>query len=211
MGHQHERRAPLPVQLLHQLDDRLAGGCIEVAGRFVGEQNSGAVYERPGERHPLLLASREVGGGVVEPIPQADSRQQRGEPVGHEFRRRCGDDVGVVVEVDQQPLVILVHPQREVGQCAVVRQDEVVAAHITPLADLAAPDLFIRTGGELRVSNFLLWQLAYTELWFTETLWPDLDGGVLQQALDDFAARERRFGLTGEQLACAVPADTMAP
>ncbi|SEL83399.1 undecaprenyl diphosphate synthase [Pseudoxanthomonas sp. GM95] len=69
------------------------------------------------------------------------------------------------------------------------------------LADLPAPDLFIRTGGDHRISNFLLWQLAYTELWFTETLWPDLDATVLQAALDDFAMRERRFGLTGAQVA----------
>lgn len=61
------------------------------------------------------------------------------------------------------------------------------------------PDLFIRTGGDLRVSNFLLWQLAYTELWFTETLWPDLDETTLRQALSDFANRERRFGLTSAQ------------
>lgn len=73
-------------------------------------------------------------------------------------------------------------------------------AHVA-LADLPPPDLFIRTGGDHRISNFLLWQLAYTELWFTETLWPDLDASVLQAALDDFAQRERRFGLTGEQVA----------
>lgn len=65
----------------------------------------------------------------------------------------------------------------------------------------SCPDILIRTSGEYRLSNFLLWQLAYTELWFTETLWPDLDAGVLQAALDDFAQRERRFGLTGEQVA----------
>ncbi len=69
------------------------------------------------------------------------------------------------------------------------------------LAGLPAPDLFIRTGGDQRISNFLLWQLAYTELWFTETLWPDVDDGVLQQALDDYAGRERRFGLTSAQIA----------
>jgi len=69
------------------------------------------------------------------------------------------------------------------------------------LADLPPPDLFIRTGGDHRISNFLLWQLAYTELWFTETLWPDLDATVLQAALEDFAMRERRFGLTGAQVA----------
>jgi undecaprenyl diphosphate synthase len=68
------------------------------------------------------------------------------------------------------------------------------------LRDAPEPDLFIRTGGDHRISNFLLWQLAYTELWFTETLWPDLDAATLQRALDDYAGRERRFGLTGDQV-----------
>ncbi|MFZ5606842.1 MAG: polyprenyl diphosphate synthase [Pseudomonadota bacterium] len=68
------------------------------------------------------------------------------------------------------------------------------------LADLPAPDLFIRTGGELRISNFLLWQLAYTELWFTDTLWPDIDAAVLDRALADYASRERRFGLISDQV-----------
>ncbi len=71
----------------------------------------------------------------------------------------------------------------------------------TCLADLPPPDLFIRTGGDLRISNFLLWQLAYTELWFTEALWPELDAATLQSALDDYARRQRRFGLTGAQVA----------
>ena len=88
--------------------------------------------------------------------------------------------------------------------------DEAALGRHVALSDLPEPDLFIRTGGDLRISNFLLWQLAYTELWFTDTLWPDLDAGVLQQALDDFAARERRFGLTGEQVATATATDTMA-
>jgi undecaprenyl diphosphate synthase len=77
--------------------------------------------------------------------------------------------------------------------------EAVMAAHVA-LSDLPAPDLFIRTGGDQRISNFLLWQLAYTELWFTETLWPDLDAATLQRALDDYAGRERRFGLTGDQV-----------
>nr|WP_250063514.1 polyprenyl diphosphate synthase [Stenotrophomonas mori] len=69
------------------------------------------------------------------------------------------------------------------------------------LADLPPPDLFIRTGGDTRISNFLLWQLAYTELWFTDVLWPDVDAATLQQALDAFAQRERRYGLTSAQVA----------
>jgi len=62
------------------------------------------------------------------------------------------------------------------------------------------PDLFIRTGGEKRISNFLLWQLAYTELYFTDTLWPDFDAGALDAAIASFNQRERRFGRTSEQL-----------
>lgn len=68
------------------------------------------------------------------------------------------------------------------------------------LTDLPEPDLFIRTGGEQRISNFLLWQLAYTELYFTPTLWPDFDENSLEQALAAYASRQRRFGYTSEQL-----------
>ena len=62
------------------------------------------------------------------------------------------------------------------------------------------PDLFIRTGGEQRISNFLLWQLAYSELYFTDTLWPDFDAQALDQAIASYRKRERRFGRTSEQL-----------
>ena len=62
------------------------------------------------------------------------------------------------------------------------------------------PDLFIRTGGEQRISNFLLWQLAYTELYFSDTLWPDFDEAEFFRALTFFSGRQRRFGLTGEQI-----------
>ena len=65
------------------------------------------------------------------------------------------------------------------------------------------PDLFIRTGGEQRVSNFLLWQLAYTEMYFTDTLWPDFDTPAFDRAIASFQNRERRFGRTSEQLKLA--------
>jgi undecaprenyl diphosphate synthase len=68
------------------------------------------------------------------------------------------------------------------------------------MADLPEPDLLIRTSGEQRISNFLLWQLAYTELYFTPILWPDFDKDAFQEALDFFATRQRRFGLIQEQL-----------
>ena len=69
------------------------------------------------------------------------------------------------------------------------------------LSELPPPDLFIRTGGEMRVSNFLIWHLAYTELYFTDTLWPDFDKKSLDAALDAYAKRQRRFGRTSEQVA----------
>jgi undecaprenyl diphosphate synthase len=67
-------------------------------------------------------------------------------------------------------------------------------------ASLPEPDLFIRTGGEQRVSNFLLWQLAYSEMYFTDTLWPDFDADELDKAISSFTNRERRFGKTSEQV-----------
>ena len=72
--------------------------------------------------------------------------------------------------------------------------DESVVAASLETAGRPAPDLFIRTGGERRISNFLLWDLAYTELWFTDTLWPDFDAACFANALEDFGGRERRFG-----------------
>ena len=76
---------------------------------------------------------------------------------------------------------------------------DLLARHLS-LAHLPEPDLFIRTGGEQRVSNFLLWHLAYTELYFTDTLWPDFDRACMGQALESFAGRQRRFGRTGDQV-----------
>jgi undecaprenyl diphosphate synthase len=74
-----------------------------------------------------------------------------------------------------------------------------LAAHLA-MAYAPEPDLFIRTGGEQRISNFLLWQLAYTELYFTDTLWPDFNRAALESAFESYRQRERRFGRTSEQL-----------
>jgi len=77
--------------------------------------------------------------------------------------------------------------------------EEALAEHLS-MAYAPEPDLFIRTGGEQRISNFLLWQLAYTELYFTKTLWPDFDAAALDAAIASYQKRERRFGRTSEQL-----------
>lgn len=76
---------------------------------------------------------------------------------------------------------------------------DALSAHLS-LADLPEPDLFIRTGGEQRLSNFLLWQLAYTEFYFTDTLWPDFGETAVSLAINAFARRERRFGRISEQM-----------
>ena len=77
--------------------------------------------------------------------------------------------------------------------------DEQLVHQSLCLGDLPDPDLFIRTGGEKRISNFLLWNLAYTELYFTDVLWPDFDQQTLDNALETYAARQRRFGRISEQ------------
>ncbi len=80
-----------------------------------------------------------------------------------------------------------------------VISEQLINQHLST-ADLPDPDLFIRTGGEQRVSNFMLWQLAYTELYFTTTLWPDFDQNSLEDAIKSFKSRQRRFGHTSEQV-----------
>jgi len=108
----------------------------------------------------------------------------------------------------------LVQAARAVARAAPATVDEAAFASELALAGLPEPDLFIRTGGEQRISNFLLWDLAYTELYFTDLLWPDFDAAALDGALAWFAARERRFGRTSEQLgqptSTVVPAPTLA-
>ena len=116
---------------------------------------------------------------------------------------------------ERMTLVIAVNygGQWDVTQAARRLASEVAAGALTPfditpehlgtcveLADLPPVDLLIRTGGELRISNFMLWQSAYAEFHFCDTLWPDFGAAAFQLALDDFAGRQRRFGRTSEQI-----------
>lgn len=86
------------------------------------------------------------------------------------------------------------HPERT-GVFEEAELEPYLSMHYAP-----EPDLFIRTGGEQRISNFLLWQLAYTELYFTDMLWPEFNKVALEQAIQSYQKRERRFGRTSEQL-----------
>lgn len=87
------------------------------------------------------------------------------------------------------------HPESSVDQL-----DEHAINQFVELSDIAEPDLMIRTGGEQRVSNFLIWQMAYAELYFTDRLWPDFSEEDIDQAIASFSNRERRFGQTSEQV-----------
>jgi undecaprenyl diphosphate synthase len=78
--------------------------------------------------------------------------------------------------------------------------DQALLESALSLANTPDPDLFIRTGGEQRISNFLLWQLAYAELYFTDVLWPDFSEREMQKALDTYSQRQRRYGKTGDQM-----------
>ncbi len=86
------------------------------------------------------------------------------------------------------------------GSLQVEDVDDALFAGELQLAGAPDPDLLIRTGGEQRVSNFLLWNIAYAELWFTDVLWPEFDADVFDEALSDYAGKQRRFGHTGEQV-----------
>jgi undecaprenyl diphosphate synthase len=90
--------------------------------------------------------------------------------------------------------MVRAHPERAGAY------DESDLAPYLAMSYAPEPDLFIRTGGEQRISNFLIWQLAYTELHFTDTLWPDFDATALDAAIDSYRRRERRFGRTSEQV-----------
>lgn len=90
--------------------------------------------------------------------------------------------------------------QVKAGQLDSQDIDESVFERFTCVADLPQLDLLIRTGGERRISNFLLWQVAYAELYFTDTYWPDFDEQAFQTAVDDFAERQRRYGMISEQV-----------
>jgi undecaprenyl diphosphate synthase len=94
-------------------------------------------------------------------------------------------------------LMLAEHPERASGF------DPDALGPYLSMAYAPEPDLFIRTGGEQRISNFLLWQLAYTELYFTDQLWPDFDRESFSRAIDSYRQRERRFGRTSEQLLAA--------
>ena len=126
--------------------------------------------------------------------------------------------VNLTAQNQRMTLVIAVNygGQWDMANAARCLAEEVAAGTLAPqditpaalgrhiqMADLPPVDLLIRTGGEMRISNFLLWQAAYAEFYFTEALWPDFNAAELDRALADYAGRQRRFGRTSEQVEAA--------
>lgn len=92
--------------------------------------------------------------------------------------------------------------QEENPELSINELNEEILSNYVSLSDQAEPDLLIRTGGEQRISNFLIWQMAYAEFYFTEELWPDFNEQSMDTAIASFNKRERRFGKTSEQIKC---------
>jgi len=143
-----------------------------------------------------VIGSRErFGAGLSARIAEAEQRTAHNDGL----TLTIAADYGGRWDVLQGVNALIAEGVTEVTEQALC---EKLSMHYAP-----EPDLFIRTGGEQRISNFLLWQLAYSELYFTDLLWPDFDGKALEQAIDSYQGRERRFGRTSEQLPEALRRD----
>lgn len=128
---------------------------------------------------------------LVETIKQAESLTRSNDALILSIAANYGGRWDILQAIDA---MLAANPDRRSGFT-----EEDLAQHLS-LSDAPEPDLFIRTGGEQRVSNFLLWQLAYSEFYFTDVLWPDFNREAFDQALRSYQRRERRFGRTSEQL-----------
>ncbi len=135
------------------------------------------------------------------------SRKLRAAIAQAEERTRDNDNLHLVIAANYGGRWDITQAARELAARVArgeLRPEEITADMLgerLALADLPEPDLFVRSGGEQRISNYLLWQLAYSELYFTDCLWPDFDIGEFERALRSYGGRQRRFGMTGEQVA----------
>jgi undecaprenyl diphosphate synthase len=174
-------------------------------------------WRRPAEEVALLMQLFQIA--LTNEVEKLHRNQVRLKVVGDLQRFDAGIrravEQGEKLTADNQGLTLtiaanyggrwdLVQAMNKVTQRPI---DEAALAEHLAMSYAPEPDLFIRTGGEQRISNFLLWQLAYTELYFTDTLWPDFDEAALDLAIASYRARERRFGRTSEQLLAAKRAE----
>ena len=160
-----------------------------------------ALHKRVEELHENGLQLRFIGDRA------AFSDELQDGMLRAEERTRNNDGMVLAVAVNYGGQWDIAEAARQLaGQVArgELAAEEVTAGRLQShlaLADLPPPDLLIRTGGDHRISNFLLWQLAYAEFYFTPVLWPDFDEQQLAQAFADYAGRQRRFGRSGDQVA----------
>lgn len=153
------------------------------------------------EKEVSKMHANDIRLKVVGDLSRFDDRLQK---LIQEAEQKTADNRGLTVTVcanyggrwDIVQAFNRLRPSLAVGE-------ELTESQLTPYLSMAyapEPDLFIRTGGETRISNFLLWQLAYTELYFTDTFWPDFDAEALHLAIQSYQNRERRFGRTSAQI-----------
>lgn len=140
----------------------------------------------------VLIGDRsKFGSALIEQITLAEQLTANNTGLTLTIAANYGGRWDILQAVNQMQLA---HPEKA-GQFEESDIAQALSMHYAP-----EPDLFIRTGGETRISNFLLWQLAYTEFYFTDVLWPDFDDQAFLQAVQSYQQRERRFGRTSEQL-----------
>ena len=174
-------------------------------------------WNRPADEVSGLMEL--MGKALVREVPQLTKDGVRLRFVGE----RSGLSAGMRAALEQAEAATAANARMTLNVCFnyggrwdIAQAAAALAARCEPITEASLhnamgmahvpdPDLLIRTGGEKRISNFLLWQAAYSELYFSDRLWPDFDEAALDEAIADYAARERRFGLTSEQLQPAQP------
>ncbi len=156
-----------------------------------------AQLQRNGIRLKVVGALDAFEPRLRELIAQAEARTGQNRRMTLTIAANYGGRWDIV-----QAVQAALRERPELGRDPALFSEQALAPHLA-LGDMPEPDLFIRTGGEQRISNFLLWQLAYTELYFTDAYWPDFDAAALDRAIESFATRERRFGCTSAQVTAA--------
>lgn len=157
----------LPEEFFRSEIDELVSRGVRV--RFIGDTSKLPLYTQETVRRTLERTRNNQGMTVI-------------------FALNYGGRADIVEAVQRLLL------QVQAGQIAVTDVDESVIGELLSTQGIPDPDLVIRTSGELRISNFLIWQAAYAEFWFADVLWPDFDRLQLQEALSDYQRRKRRFG-----------------
>lgn len=159
-----------------------------------------ALSERVGELHDNAVRLRFIGdrGAFAEPLRQGMAEAERLTAANRRMTVVIAANYGGQWDLTQAATA-LARRVRDGEMALDAVTADLFGQHLS-LADLPPPDLLIRTGGEQRLSNFLLWQAAYSELYFTPLLWPDFNADAFDAALADYAGRQRRFGRSGDQL-----------